>query len=214
MANAGAATEISSRDKILDAAETLFAKRGYAGIGLSQVAEVVGLGKSSLFHHFRNKPQLYAAVATRILLRIEERLMRTLAAGGDPMTRLEHWLDALIDMLAENPTWARLLLRSLFEDDDLPGDTPEELEAQATIERVVGTATALLREGMSAGQLRMANVPHLLLTLVGATLFPFASGEFGREVLGKDIFDPGEVRRRKREVRDLLRQGLAIDPTR
>src|SRR5262245_11377168 len=183
MANAGAAVEISSRDKILDAAEALFAKRGYAGIGLREVAEVVGLGKSSLFHHFRNKPQLYAAVVNRILVRIEERLMRTLAAGGDPMTRLERWLDVLIDILADNPTWARLLLRSLFEDDDLPGDTPEELEAHATIQRIVGAATALLREGMSAGQLRMANVPHLLLTLVGATLFPFASGEFGQEVL-------------------------------
>src|SRR5262245_7514794 len=214
MANAGAAAETSSRDKILDAAEALFAKRGYAGIGLREVAEVVGLGKSSLFHHFRNKPQLYAAVAARILIRIEERLMRTLAAGGDPMTRLERWLDALIDLLAENPSWARLLLRSLFEDDDLPGDTPEELEGRATIDRIVGTATGLLREGVSTGQLRMTSVPHLLLTLIGATLFPFASGDFGREVLGKDIFDPGEVRRRKREVRDLLRLGLAVQPTR
>jgi len=213
MAHAAAA-EISSRDKILDAAETLFAKRGYAGIGLREVAEVVGLGKSSLFHHFRNKPQLYAAVAARILSRIEERLMRALAAGGDPLTRLERWLDVLTDVLAENPTWARLLLRALFEDDDLPGDTPEELEGQATVERIVGTATALLREGVGTGQLRMTNVPHLVLTLVGATVFPFASGEFGREVLGKDIFDPGEVRRRKREVRDLVRQGLAVNPTR
>src|SRR5262245_65685960 len=93
-----ASAEQSSHDKILDAAEVLFAKRGYAGIGLREVAEVVGLGKSSLFHHFRNKPQLYAAVTTRILARIEERLMRTLAAGRDPMARLERWLDVLLDL--------------------------------------------------------------------------------------------------------------------
>ena len=207
MANAAAA-EISSRDKILDAAESLFAKRGYAGIGLREVAEVVGLGKSSLFHHFRNKPQLYAAVTTRILVRIEERLMRTLAAGGDPMARLERWLDVLIDMLAENPTWARLLLRSLFEDDDLPGDTPGELEAQRAIGSVLASVGALLREGMTTGLFRAANVQHTLLTLVGLTVFPFASGDFGADVLGKDIFDPAEVRRRKRELRDLLRFGL------
>jgi TetR/AcrR family transcriptional repressor of nem operon len=88
-----AASEQSSRDKILDAAETLFAKRGYAGVGLSELAEVVGLGKSSLFHHFENKAQLYAAVAARILRRIEERLVRSLAKGGDPLARLERWLD-------------------------------------------------------------------------------------------------------------------------
>ena len=63
---------------------------------------------------------------------------------------------------------------------------------------------------MSSGQLRAANVQHLLLTIIGQTVFPFASGEFGREVLGKDVFDKAEVARRKQEVRDLLRYGLIV----
>ena len=207
-ASATATSEQSSRDKILDAAESLFARRGYSGIGLSEIAEASGLGKSSLFHHFRNKPQLYAAVTTRILKRIEERLVRSLAAGGGPVARLERWLDDLIDLLAEHPTYARLLLRALFEDDDFPGDTPEELEGRHATAEIIGSVGSLLREGMSAGLLRAANVHHLLLTLVGVTVFPFASGDFGVEVLGKDIFDAAEVRRRKRELRDLLRFGL------
>ena len=205
---AATAQEPSSRDKILDAAEALFAKRGYAGIGLSEVAEVAGLGKSSLFHHFRSKPQLYAAVTARILRHIEERLVRSLARGGDPLARLERWLDDLIDFLAGHPTYGRVLLRSLFEDDDLPGDLPEELEAHRAIDSVLGSVGSLLREGTSAGLFRSVSVPHLLLNLVGLTVFPFASGEFGAEVLGKDLFDPAEVRRRKRELRDLLRFGL------
>jgi len=202
------AAEPSSRDKILDAAEALFAKRGYAGVGLSEVADVVGLGKSSLFHHFGSKAQLYAAVAARILRRIEEHLVRSLARGGDPLVRLERWLDELIDLLAENPTYARVLLRSLFEDDELPGDLPEEIDAQRAVEDVLGSVAALMREGMSVGLFRATNVQHLLLSLIGIVVFPFASAEFGAEVLGRDIFDAAEVRRRKREVRDLLRFGL------
>jgi len=204
------AAEQRSREKILDAAEALFARRGYAGVGLRELAELVGLGKSSLFHHFRNKPQLYAAVTTRILRRIEERMVRSLAGGGNPVARLERWLDDLIDLLAEHPTWARVLLRSLFEDDDLPGDTPEEIEGRQALGELIAAIGSLLREGMSAGLLRAANVHHLLLTLVGVTVFPFASGEFGAEVLGRDIFDAAEVRRRKRELRDLLRFGLEV----
>ena len=65
-----------------------------------------------------------------------------------------------------------------------------------------------MREGMSAGLFRATSVQHLLLSLIGVVVFPFASAEFGAEVLGKDIFDAAEVRRRKREVRDLLRYGL------
>ncbi len=205
---AAPAQEQSSRDKILDAAERLFAQRGYSGVGLSEVAEAAGLGKSSLFHHFETKARLYAAVAARILRSIEEHLVRSLAKGGDPVVRLERWLDELIDLLAANPTYARVLLRSLFEDDELPGDLPEELEAQRVLDDVFGSVGALLREGMSAGLFRAAHVQHLLMTLVGITVFPFASGEFGAEVLGRDIFDAAEVRRRKREVRDLVRFGL------
>ncbi|HEY8515255.1 MAG TPA: TetR/AcrR family transcriptional regulator [Candidatus Binatia bacterium] len=200
--------ETSSRERILDAAEALFAKRGYAGVGLREVAEVVGLGKSSLFHHFKNKPQLYAAVCARILRRIEERLMRALAAGGTPVERLERWLDDLIDTLADNPSYARVLLRSLFEDDELGGDMPEEVEADRAIQSVMGGVAALLREGMSTGQFRAANVPHLLLSLVGQIIFPFASGDFGKEILGRDVYDPAEVKRRKQELRDFIRFGL------
>ena len=210
--------ETSSRDRILDAAETLFAKRGYAGVGLREVAEVVGLGKSSLFHHFKNKPQLYAAVCGRILRRIEESLMRTLAAGGTPVERLERWLDDLVNLLVDNPSYARVLLRSLFErlrlvrvffeDDDRAGEMPEEIEVERAIASIMGSAGALLREGMGSGAFRAANVPHMLLSLVGITVFPFASGEFGQEILGKDVFDPAEVERRKHELREFLRFGL------
>jgi len=203
-----ASAEHTSRDKILDAAEALFAKRGYAAVGLRELAELVGLGKSSLFHHFRNKAQLYAAVTARILVCIEARLVRSLATGGDPVVRLERWLDDLIDLLTENPTYARVLLRSLFEDDDLPGDLPEEIEGHRAIADMMAAVGGLLREGMGAGLFRAVHVNHFLLTLVGIIVFPFASGEFGAEVLGKDLFDATEVRRRKREVRALLRSGL------
>ncbi len=45
-----AAVEQAPREKILDAAEDLFARRGFSGVGLSEIAEAVGLGKSTLFH--------------------------------------------------------------------------------------------------------------------------------------------------------------------
>jgi AcrR family transcriptional regulator len=202
-----------SRDKILDCAEELFARRGYAGIGLAEVAERVGLGKSSLFHHFRSKTQLYAAVVARILDRIETPLTAALAAGGAPVERLERWVDALIDTLAGHPTYARLLLRSLFEDDDLAGELPEERDANETIHRLVAALARLLKEGMATGAFRPASVPHTLQTLIGATVYHFASGEFGDELIGRPLFAASEVRRRKAEVKGLLRRGLVVAPS-
>ena len=203
-----------SRDKILDCAERLFARRGFAGTGLAEVAEEVGLSKSSLFHHFASKAQLYAAVMGRILTRIESELIRSLAAGGSPVERLERWIDAVIDLLASQPAYPRLLLRSLFEDDELTGELPEEQAVNATLRHIVGAADRLLKEGIEAGLFRPANTAHTVQTLIGATVYHFASGEFGEELLGRPLFAASEIRRRKLEVKALVRHGLVLAPGR
>jgi hypothetical protein len=122
--------------------------------------------------------------------------------------RIERWLDGIIDLLAENPTYPRLLLRSLFEDDELTGELPDEQAANASLQRVLASAGRLLREGMAAGQVRTANVAHTLQSIIGMTVYHFASGEFGDELLGRSIFTEAEVRRRKAEVKMLVRHGL------
>ena len=172
------------------------------------MADTVGLGKSSLFHHFHSKAELYAAVIARILRRIETALTTCLAGGGTPTERIERWLDVLVDLLAENPSHARLLLRSLFEDDELTGELDDEQAANASIARILAMAGRVLREGMSTGELRTTNVPHTLQSLIGMTVYHFASGQFGNDLLGSSAFDPAEVRRRKAEVKMLIRHGL------
>lgn len=208
--------DVGTRDKILDAAEALFARRGFSGVGMREVAEAAGIGKSSLFHHFATKVELYAATVGRLLDLIELRLLRGLAEGGSALERFDRWLDTLIDILAENPTAARLLLRSLFEDDDLTGQSPEERAVEKVIERMFTAASALLREGMENGVFRMASIPHTLQSLVGLTVYHFASGEFGDELVGQSLFAPAQVRKRKDEIKSLLHHGLVAQggPTR
>ena len=202
----------ASLDAILDCAEQLFAQRGFGGIGLAEVAEGAGLAKSSLFHHFATKAQLYAAVMARLLARIEAELTAALAAGGPPVERLERWLDTLVDVLAAHPTYARLLLRTLFEDEELAADLPEAKEGSAALRRIVGAALRLLREGMGTGELRSASAPHVLHALLGATLHHFATGHFGEELIGRPLFAPSEVRRHKTELLGLVQHGLVAAP--
>lgn len=51
-----------TRARILDAARALFARDGYAGMRLDELAEVVGIRRPSLFYHFKDKPTLYREV--------------------------------------------------------------------------------------------------------------------------------------------------------
>ena len=196
----------TSREKILDVAEARFAQRGYAGVGLREVADAAGLGKSSLFHHFPTKAALYGAVLDRVLERLDLRVRRALEASSDPRAQLSDAVVALIDTLAEDPPAARLLLRTVFEDDDISPEAPELAAANARLDALIAHIARAISDGIAAGALRPISVPDAIQTLIGVAVYPFASGEFGEQLAG-EIFSADAIARRKREVLGLIRHG-------
>ncbi len=201
----------STREKLLDVGEALFARRGYAGVGLREVAQSAGLSKSSLFHHFPGKVQLYCEVLQRVMARIQGHLQPALDSAGTVPERLDRWVDGLIDGLAEHPPSARLLLRALVEDESLPpeaDDLPEAQQAERALLSALGGISNLIRAGVENGELRSVSVGHTIQTLIGATVYHFASGDLGEGVLGRPLLSAEAVRARRDEVKQLLRAGL------
>lgn len=49
---------IDTRSKILEEAGKLFAERDYSGTGMMEIAKRVGITKSVIYHHFRNKEEI------------------------------------------------------------------------------------------------------------------------------------------------------------
>jgi TetR/AcrR family transcriptional regulator len=203
----------SSREKILDVAEALFARRGYAGVGLREVADAAGLGKSSLFHHFRSKTQIYGEVLDRVLHRIGERVGPVLRSAAGPVERLERTIATLVDSLAEHPNTSRLLLRALFEDEEFGEQTPPELEgAEHTLAAILAEVSRLIEAGVAQGVFRKVSVPDTLQSLIGATVYHFASAEVGESLTGGPLFSSDAVARRRRELVELFRRGIVARP--
>lgn len=206
--------EPSSREKILEVAEARFAQRGFAGVGMREVAEAAGLGKSSLFHHFPSKAALYVAVLERVVERIEGHVLPTLSLGGDVSGRLDAAIDALVDSLAEHPTTARLLLRTLVEDDQLGSEPSGFAATEARVHALISAFVRLLREGAETNELRAAPPAHAVQALIGAAVYHFASGDFGDAVLGRAVFSAESVATYRHELKQLLRNGLSSPASR
>ena len=58
-------TESSPKDRILDSAQQLFSRRGYAGTTTRDLAQSAGMAEGTLFRHFENKKAILVAVVTR-----------------------------------------------------------------------------------------------------------------------------------------------------
>jgi AcrR family transcriptional regulator len=57
---------MSPRDRILDAAMTVFRRHGFRRSSIEETAEAAGLTRQALYHHFKSKEALFRAVIERV----------------------------------------------------------------------------------------------------------------------------------------------------
>ncbi|WP_145961274.1 TetR/AcrR family transcriptional regulator [Salinisphaera sp. LB1] len=77
-------------DRVHDIALSLFARHGYDGMSLSQLASEVGIQKPSLYNHIESKQALFMALVERVEAALFAALDHSLTrhAGADVHTRL------------------------------------------------------------------------------------------------------------------------------
>ncbi len=115
----------STKDRILGAAEQLFAQRGFDGASLRQLTTAAGVNLAAVNYHFGSKEKLVEEVFRRRLDALNARRMEALARLGDehPPT-LEEVLDAYIRPALElshdnhGSLFMRVLARAFAEHDD------------------------------------------------------------------------------------------------
>lgn len=107
---------LERRERILDAAERVFAESGYHGTTLRQVAAAAGVQLSLLGYHFPSKLALYVAVFARRQHVNEERLrlLREIDdfAAPDALDRIvAAFMDPVVALAEEGAWYRRLVLR-------------------------------------------------------------------------------------------------------
>jgi AcrR family transcriptional regulator len=185
-------------------AEEAFAREGYAGAHLQPIAERVGVQKTALYYYFESKAALYEAVLVAMLEDFDRSVVSALESPGSAGERLVQLVDTLNDLLAERRHYSQTLIR-LFVDRVPPiGD-----QVGRRVERVVSRLLRFYRGGVHSGEFRKLSSRHFFQSLLGMTLFHYASGEFGASVLGsEDLFTSANVTWRRHEVREILRHGV------
>lgn len=102
-----------TRDAVLDAAERLFAERGYESTSLTDVGAAAGVSRGTPGYFFRSKELLYRAVLERCLERVRAAVRngqdRALASDEPPEVVLAGAVGEYFDFISANPHFVRLL---------------------------------------------------------------------------------------------------------
>jgi len=189
------------REQVLRVAEALFARAGYRGVGLREIAAQVGIRAPSLFKHFESKHALYNAVLLNIFSRLTD-VATCLTAAAPFAQRLERFIGGYIDLVADDPHVVPLLFRELLERSEvMDADTRR---AAAEIYRRID---AFLHAGQRAGEFRAVDRFRFQIALTGAILYHgLAARPYQAALLGT-LAQPDRMAW-KRTVLDLARAAL------
>ena len=73
---------VRGRDRILREARALFTAQGYATVSMQQIADAAVVNKATLYHHFRDKEDLFVAVMAEEFARTTSEVAAAIARGG------------------------------------------------------------------------------------------------------------------------------------
>jgi AcrR family transcriptional regulator len=152
----------ATRRRLVTAARALFGARGYAGVGTEEIVRAAGVTRGALYHQFRDKAGLFAAVAEQVEAEIAERIAAGAAgAAADPVGALRAGARLFLDACAE-PEVERIILL------DAPAVLGWEAWRDLAGRYGLGLIQLALQSAMDAGAIVPQPVVPLAHVLIGA----------------------------------------------
>jgi AcrR family transcriptional regulator len=155
-----------TRELIIKTARNLFAKRGFAETSIDDVLRGAGVARGALYHHFRDKEDLFRSVYRRALEEVHAKIVAAASKGDEIWEQLRLGRETYLDSCTD-PSIYRILLI------DGPGILSQKTRRE--IQNSLGPAFrsgGLLRDSLealvAAGEARVESFEPLITILGGA----------------------------------------------
>lgn len=169
---------VTTRDRLISAANDLFYEHGFHAVGLDQVLAKVRVTKTTFYNHFESKDALVIAVLLerdRVEFAEWLRFMET-KGGNDPASRILALFDLLEDWLADESFKGCMFLKALAE-----YPNPTDPVHQAALIHGNNLQQALAHQAKHAGSVQSQDLANqLMMVLTGAILTRHTTGMIDR----------------------------------
>ena len=156
------AIEPTSRERVLQAAQKLIIDHGYVDFSMRELAEVSGLAKATIYHHFPDKQTICRSVFDIDLAALRDRIVAAANSSSNPVARIE----AIVLELFGPEIERRLAILLTFR--ELPGLGMQIHDILVKYKNEIITPIAeVILDGISQGVFREVNVDLTVLSLMG-----------------------------------------------
>jgi len=201
---AGGPIRQANRERILGAAEAVFARAGFNGATMAAIADAAGLPKANLHYYFGSKHALYREVLASTL---HEWLvpMDGLVPDADPRDALERYLRAKLALSAARPDASRVFANELLHGAPVLGDM-----LRTELRSMVRRKAAVIEGWIAAGRMAPVDPVHLFFTMWAATQTYADFDVQVRAVLGRSRLTARDHERAADHVVSLILRGCGL----
>ena len=191
--------------EIMDVAEALFAKYGFEGTSLRQVADGVNMSQPNFYNYFSSMEKLYESVLARSLVPLTELIRDGISKNlsGDALAINDNVayavIDAFIDLLAKNRNLAGLI----YQESIRGNETVTRLSAE-----ILGGILKQAKQGLdksNVGAWPKDQIPFLVVAWFNLLFGYFASAGLVKGILpgGSDPVSKKALNTQRRFLRNV-----------
>jgi len=135
--------EKSAKERILQSAVELFARKGYAACGLREIVAAAGVSVAMVNYHFGSKESLLQAIMDRFFSRIHDIAMAHFPGDAPFELKIRGYFREIVAFLRNNTDLARVSFT------ELPHDIPGIVDFKAErVMKIVGVFASELLAGL------------------------------------------------------------------
>ncbi len=158
-----------TEEKILEAAKSVFLKKGMEGARMQEIADEAGINKALVHYYFRSKEKLFTAIFTNVITYAFPKISKILLSDSDIITKIEQVIDAYIGVLLKHSYVPGFLMKELNRD---PSGLFKIIAKYGfNPEPVIGA----IQKEMDEGRIIQMDPRHLIVNIISMCVFPFAA---------------------------------------
>lgn len=171
-----------TRTRILDAAEALFAEKGFVAATIKEIGTEAGVNSALLYYYFSNKETLYQACIDRFITQLGDEAQKRIAVATNPDDIIRGVVAAQAAMLLQRPHLPKLLVREMVD-----WEAAHAVRAiQDLSERIFRRLIAAIEEGQASGAYRRdLTAPFAALSTIGQVAYFILARPVVGMVLGR-----------------------------
>lgn len=168
-------TDDGTEQRILDAADMVFVRRGTDGARMQEIAEEAGVNKALLHYYFRSKELLSQAVFKRAVSTLLPALIQIMISDLDLEVKIDRAVETYLDQLSRRPYLPGYIISELAHHPDrVIGLVSSAAQGQIR-PRVIGKLRKQIAQRRAAGTIAPITAEQFLVTILSACIFPFAA---------------------------------------